>query len=233
MDLKKKFSTHHDLDHPVYHILQPTQQSTGKPEENFVIRGKLMTENSLKQLYVQELKDLYSAETQLTKALPKMAKAASSEELQQGFAEHLEQTKGHIERLQKIFDMLDEKATGKKCLGMEGLVKEGAETMEGDFEDAVMDSALISAAQRVEHYEIAGYGTVIAFAELLGESEQASLLRETLEEEKETDEKLTELAQEINTQANGGDSEDEDVEKAGSDEEEQPQRGKRKVRRAA
>ena len=192
-----------------------------------------MTENSLKQLYVDELKDLYSAETQLTKALPKMAKAASSEELQQGFEEHLEQTKGHVERLQKIFGMLDEKPTGKKCQGMEGLIKEGAETMEEDFEDAVMDSALISAAQRVEHYEIAGYGTVIAFAELLGESEQASLLRETLEEEKETDEKLTELAQEINAQANGGASEDEDAEKAESEEEQQPQRSKRKVRRAA
>jgi ferritin-like metal-binding protein YciE len=192
-----------------------------------------MTENSLKQLYVDELKDLYSAETQLTKALPKMAKAASSEELQQGFEEHLEQTKGHVERLQKIFGMLDEKPTGKKCQGMEGLIKEGAETMEEDFEDAVMDSALISAAQRVEHYEIAGYGTVIAFAELLGESEQASLLRETLEEEKETDEKLTELAQEINAQANGGASEDEDAEKAESAEELQPQRSKRKVRRAA
>jgi ferritin-like metal-binding protein YciE len=192
-----------------------------------------MTENSLKQLYVDELKDLYSAETQLTKALPKMAKAASSEELQKGFEEHLEQTKGHVERLQKIFGMLDEKPTGKKCQGMEGLIKEGAETMEEDFEDAVMDSALISAAQRVEHYEIAGYGTVIAFAELLGESEQASLLRETLEEEKETDEKLTELAQEINAQANGGASEDEDAEKAESAEELQPQRSKRKVRRAA
>jgi ferritin-like metal-binding protein YciE len=192
-----------------------------------------MTENSLKQLYVDELKDLYSAETQLTKALPKMAKAASSEELQQGFEEHLEQTKGHVERLQKIFGMLDEKPTGKKCQGMEGLIKEGAETMEEDFEDAVMDSALISAAQRVEHYEIAGYGTVIAFAELLGESEQASLLRETLEEEKETDEKLTELAQEINAQANGGASEDEDAEKAESEEEQQPQRSKRKVRKAA
>jgi ferritin-like metal-binding protein YciE len=192
-----------------------------------------MTENSLKQLYVDELKDLYSAETQLTKALPKMAKAASSEELQKGFEEHLEQTKGHVERLQKIFGMLDEKPTGKKCQGMEGLIKEGAETMEEDFEDAVMDSALISAAQRVEHYEIAGYGTVIAFAELLGESEQASLLRETLEEEKETDEKLTELAQEINAQANGGASEDEDAEKAESEEEQQPQRSKRKVRRAA
>jgi len=155
-----------------------------------------MTKNSLKELYVGELKDLFSAENQLTKALPKMAKAASSDELRQGFEEHLEQTRGHVDRLQQIFGMLGEKGTGKKCLGMEGLVKEGAEIIGEDFEDAMMDAALISAAQRVEHYEIAGYGTVIAYAELLGESEQASLLRETLQEEKETDEKLTGLAKE-------------------------------------
>src|ERR1700733_8598044 len=152
-----------------------------------------MTKNSLKELYLEELKDLFSAENQLTKALPKMAKAASSDELRQGFEEHLEQTRGHIERLQQIFEMLGEKGTGKKCLGMEGLVKEGAEIIGEDFGEAMMDSALISAAQRVEHYEIAGYGTVITFAELLGESEQASLLKKTLQEEKETDEKLTEL----------------------------------------
>jgi ferritin-like metal-binding protein YciE len=190
-----------------------------------------MSNDSLKELYIDELKDLFSAENQLTKALPKMAKAATSDELRQGFEDHLEQTKGHVERLQQIFDMLDEKATGKKCLGMEGLVKEGAEVMGEDFEEAVMDSALISAAQRVEHYEIAGYGTVIAFAELLGEEEQASLLKETLEEEKETDEKLTELAKEINAQAGEGDS-DSDEDADGSKEEE-PTAGKRKSRRAA
>ncbi|MFZ0321510.1 MAG: ferritin-like domain-containing protein [Candidatus Sulfotelmatobacter sp.] len=171
-----------------------------------------MSKNSLKELYVEELKDLLSAENQLTKALPKMAKAASSDELRQGFEEHLQQTQGHVERLQQIFEMLGEKGSGKKCLGMEGLVKEGAEIMGEDFEDAMMDAALISAAQRVEHYEIAGYGTVIAFAELLGESEQASLLKETLQEEKETDEKLTELATEINAQAQQGDAESEDEE---------------------
>jgi ferritin-like metal-binding protein YciE len=180
-----------------------------------------MTKEALKELYIDELKDLYSAETQLTKALPKMAKAASSEDLRQAFEDHLEQTKGHVERLQQVFEMLDEKPTGKKCLGMEGLVKEGAEVMGEDFEDAVMDAALISAAQRVEHYEIAGYGTVCAFADQLGESDQASLLRETLEEEKETDEKLTELAQEINGQAEEGESE------------EQPAEAKRKPRRVA
>jgi ferritin-like metal-binding protein YciE len=184
-----------------------------------------MSKNSLKELYVEELKDLFSAENQLTKALPKMAKAASSDELRQGFEEHLEQTQGHVQRLQQIFEQLGEKATGKKCLGMEGLVKEGAEVMGEDFEDAMMDAALISAAQRVEHYEIAGYGSVIAYAELLGESEQASLLKETLEEEKETDEKLTELAKDINAQAQQGDSE-------AGEEEEQPKE-RRKSRKAA
>ena len=183
-----------------------------------------MTKNSLKELYLEELKDLFSAENQLTKALPKMAKAASSDELRQGFEEHLEQTQGHVERLQQIFEMLGEKGTGKKCLGMEGLVKEGAEIIGEDFGEAMMDSALISAAQRVEHYEIAGYGTVITFAELLGESEQASLLKETLQEEKETDEKLTELAKEINVEARQGD---------GEGQQEEPRKEKRKTRRAA
>ena len=156
----------------------------------------------LKELYIEELKDLYSAENQLVKALPKMAKAASSDELRQGFEEHLEQTKGHVQRLEQIFAALDESPKGKKCAGMEGLVKEGSEVMGEDFEDALMDSALIGAAQRVEHYEIAAYGTVCEFANLLGESEHASLLQETLQEEKETDEKLTELAKQINSEAN-------------------------------
>lgn len=180
-----------------------------------------MSKNSLKELYVEELKDLFSAENQLTKALPKMAKAASSDELRQGFEDHLEQTRGHVERLQQIFEQLGEKATGKKCLGMEGLIKEGAETIGEDFGDAMMDAALISAAQRVEHYEMAGYGSVIAYAELLGESEQASLLKETLEEEKETDEKLTELAKGINVQAQQGDSQ--------AEEDEQPKGRKRRA----
>jgi ferritin-like metal-binding protein YciE len=167
-----------------------------------------MTKDSLKDLYIDELRDLFSAENQLTKALPKMAKAASSEDLQQAFEEHLEQTKGHIERLEQVFEMLDEKATGKKCLGMEGLIKEGAEIMGEDFTNEVMDAALISAAQRVEHYEIAVYGTVCAYADLLVESDQASLLRETLAEEKETDQKLTELAKTINLEAQEGGSEE-------------------------
>jgi ferritin-like metal-binding protein YciE len=163
-----------------------------------------MTKDSLRELYIDELKDLYSAEKQLTKALPKMAKAASSDELRSGFEEHLEQTKGHVERLEEIFSSLNTKPTGKKCVGMEGLIKEGQEIMDEDFSDGVMDAALISAAQRVEHYEIAAYGTVHAYAELLGESEHSSLLQQTLEEEKETDQKLTQLSEEINVEANEG-----------------------------
>jgi len=163
-----------------------------------------MPNEGLKELYVDELKDLYNAENQLVKALPKMAKASSSEELRQGFEQHLEQTRGHVERLEKIFESLDESPKGKKCAGMEGLVKEGSEVMDEDFDGALMDAALIGAAQRVEHYEIAAYGTVAEFAKLLGENEHVSLLEETLQEEKETDEKLTELAKEINSQANEG-----------------------------
>jgi ferritin-like metal-binding protein YciE len=162
-----------------------------------------MTNESLKELYIDELRDIYNAENQLVKALPKLAKAATSEALNSAFKEHLEQTKGHVQRLEQIFESLGERPKGKKCAGMEGLVKEGSEMID-EYEDEVLDAALISAAQRVEHYEIAAYGTVAAFAELLGESEQQSLLRETLEEEKETDEKLTELSKEINLEANGG-----------------------------
>jgi len=164
---------------------------------------------ALKELYIDELKDIYNAENQLLKALPKMAKAATSEELSQGFQQHAEQTKGHVQRLEKIFKSLGENPKGKKCKGMEGLVAEGTEMMGEDFEDSVMDAAIISAAQRIEHYEIAAYGTVCAFAEELGESEQASLLNETLEEEKETDEKLTQLSEQINSQANEADEEQE------------------------
>ena len=123
-----------------------------------------MQRSELKDLYIDELKDIYSAETQLVKALPKMAKAASSDELRAGFEEHLEQTKGHVGRLERIFKALDEKPTGKKCVGMEGLIKEGGEVAEEDYVDDARDSALIGAAQRVEHYEIAAYGTAQAKA---------------------------------------------------------------------
>ena len=158
----------------------------------------------LKELYIDELKDLYNAENQLMKALPKMAKAASSGELRQGFEKHLQQTMGHAQRLEKIFHALGENPKGKTCKAMQGLVEEGAETMKEDLEGSLMDAALIGAAQRVEHYEIAAYGTVCAFAKTLGETDHVSLLTETLQEEKETDQKLTELAQDINAQANAG-----------------------------
>lgn len=161
-----------------------------------------MSNDSFKKLYIDELKDLYSAENQLVKALPKMAKAASSRELRQGFENHLEQTKSQVQRLEKIFESLDQSPKGKKCVAMEGLVKEGSEVMAEDFEDAVMDAALIGAAKRVEHYEIAAYGTACEFAKVLGHADHASLLEETLAEETDTHEKLTELAKGINPQAN-------------------------------
>ena len=163
-----------------------------------------MATQGLKELYIDELKDLYNAENQLVKALPKLARAASSNKLREGFEEHLEQTKGHVQRLEEIFKMLDESPKGKKCKGMEGLIAEGSEMMDEDFEGALLDAGLIGAAQRVEHYEIAAYGAAKAFAEVLGESEQVSLLQQTLSEEEETDKKLTELSGEINQAANAG-----------------------------
>jgi ferritin-like metal-binding protein YciE len=157
---------------------------------------------SLKDLYVEELRDLYSAENQILKALPKMTKAASSEELKSAFREHLEQTKGQVQRLERIFEGLGKKATGKTCRAMEGLVLEGEELIEEKPDPVVLDAGLISAAQRVEHYEIAGYGSVRTYAETLGEGDAASLLQQTLDEEAETDKKLTRLAESvINVQA--------------------------------
>ncbi len=162
----------------------------------------------LKKLYIGELKDLFSAESQLVKALPKMAKAASSDELRAGFENHLEQTKVHVQRLEEIFKSLNESPTGKKCVGMEGLVKEGSELMEEGFSGAVLDAGLIGAARRVEHYEIAAYGAVNEIATALGQTQHASLLEETLAEESETDEKLADLAEEINSQAKAEGSEE-------------------------
>src|SRR5256714_9547327 len=160
-----------------------------------------MEKNSLRQLYIDELKDLYNAETQLVKALPKMAKAATDAELRQAFEDHLRQTSEHVSRLEQIFERLGEKPTGKKCLGLEGLVKEGNEVMHEDYEGSVMDAAIIGAAQRVEHYEMAAYGTARTFAELLGEEEDVSLLEQTLQEEKQADEKLTQIAERVNPRA--------------------------------
>jgi ferritin-like metal-binding protein YciE len=152
---------------------------------------------TLKDLYIHELKDLYSAEKQIIKALPKMVKAATNEELAAGFKEHLEQTKEHVARLEKILTSQDESTRGPKCEGMEALLKEGEEMMEEDAEEEVRDAGLISAAQRVEHYEIAGYGCARTYAELLEDSDGAQLLQTTLDEESDTDKKLTKLAKSV------------------------------------
>ena len=156
---------------------------------------------SLKDLFVEELKDLYSAENQILKALPKMVKKATSKELKSGFEQHLKETQAQVERLEKIFQELDQSPKGKKCKGMDGIIADGKELMEEDAAPEVMDAGLISAAQRVEHYEIAGYGSARTYAELLGHTNFANLLQKTLDEERATDEKLTELARNINVQA--------------------------------
>ena len=157
--------------------------------------------NTLKDLYIHELKDLYSAEKQILKALPKMAKAATSEQLAAGFKKHLEETKVHAERLEKILSSHDETTRGPKCKGMEGVLKEGEEMIEEEADEEVRDAGLIAAAQRVEHYEMAGYGTARTYAELLGDKAGAKLLQQTLNEEAATDEKLTTVAKKINVAA--------------------------------
>jgi ferritin-like metal-binding protein YciE len=162
----------------------------------------IMSLKTLEDLFVEELKDLHSAEMQLVKALPKMAKAANSEKLRDGITMHLEETRGHVERIEKIFESLGKSPRGHKCKAMEGLIKEGQEMLQEDGSPEVMDAGIIAAAQRVEHYEIAAYGTVCAFANMLGQKDAEALLQKTLEEEKQTDEKLTELAEsEVNAAA--------------------------------
>lgn len=156
-----------------------------------------MTLATLHDLYVDELKDLYNAENQILKALPKMAKAASAPKLAAAFNDHLAETKVHIERLETIFKQLDSSPKGKKCKAMEGLLAEGQDLMAQDVDPSVLNAALIAAAQRVEHYEMAGYGCVRTYARLLGEEQAADLLQETLDEEGATDKKLTELAETV------------------------------------
>lgn len=164
-----------------------------------------MEMDSLTELYVEELKDLWSAENQITKALPRMVKAATNPKLKKAFNTHLKQTERHIKRLERIFKELDESPRGKKCVGMEGLLKEGAELIKEKPEPEVLDAGLIAAAQHVEHYEIAGYGCVRTWARQLGEDRQAELLQETLDEEEQTDRLLTGLAEsEINVEAEEG-----------------------------
>jgi ferritin-like metal-binding protein YciE len=158
--------------------------------------------NSLNDLLIEEIKDLYDAEKQLVKALPKMAKAATNPELKQGFTTHLEETKNHVARLEQVFEQLGAPAKGKTCKAMQGLIEEGTEAIELKAPDAIRDACLIGAAQRVEHYEIAAYGTVRTLAETVGETEVVDLLQETLDEEKKTDETLTAVADSVNEEAN-------------------------------
>jgi len=180
-----------------------------------------MALENMQDLLVEELKDLYNAENQLIKALPKMAKAAAHPTLKSAFEEHLKQTQQQVERLETIFEELEENPKGKRCKAMEGLVKEGSEIIEEDGEDAVKDAALISAAQKVEHYEIAGYGCARTFASLLGFEKAATLLQQTLEEEGETDKKLTEIAETIINENAKASDEEEDEEEEGEEAEEE------------
>lgn len=165
-------------------------------------------------LFVHKLKDIYSAEDQILQALPKMIEEASSEELATAFSEHLEQTKGQVERLDKISELIDQSLTGVRCKGMEGIIKEGEEVMKKDFSSEVKDAGMLAAAQVVEHYEIANYGTLVEWATVMGHDEVADLLQETLDEEMETDEKLTSLAESsINDEAfDMGEEESDDTE---------------------
>ena len=179
---------------------------------------------TLEDFFIEELKDLYSAEKQITKALPKMVKAASSEELKEAFQNHLGETENQVKRLEKISQILGRGLTGKKCAAMEGLLEEGKELMEEDAAPEVMDAALIAAAQKVEHYEISAYGSLVTLAKTMGQDEVAEILSQTLEEEKETDELLTQLAESsINWQA---EEEGEEGEESEEDEEEEEEEEK-------
>ena len=150
---------------------------------------------TLHDAFIDELRDTYDAEKQITKALPKMVKAAGSPELQAAFEAHLEETREQVSRLEEVFDSLDEKVRGKHCDGMAGILEEGKSIMEEDFDETTMDACLIAAAQRVEHYEMAAYGTLVAWARAMGHTEAADLLQQTLDEEKSADEKLSSLAE--------------------------------------
>ena len=152
-------------------------------------------QGTLHDAFIDELRDAYDAEKQLTKALPKLAKAATSEDLRAAFAGHLEETRGHIEKLEQVFASLDEKVRGKHCDGIAGIIEEGKSVMEEEFDDDTMDACLIAAGQRAEHYEMAAYGTLVAWATAMGHEEAAGLLEEILAEEKAADEKLTDLAE--------------------------------------
>lgn len=173
-----------------------------------------MSVATAEELFVDELKDIYSAEKQAVKAYPRLTKAVQSEELKEAMQEHLEQTKGQIERLDRVFEILEERATGKTCEGMKGLIEEAQTQLEEIEKGPVLDAAILAALQRVEHYEISAYGTATTLAEAMGKDEVKELLGETLEEEKETDERLTEVAESVNSEAlsEGEESEDEEDE---------------------
>jgi len=176
---------------------------------------------TLHDAFIEELRDTYDAEKQLIKALPKLAKAAASTDLRAAFESHLEETKGHVERLEQVFQSLEEKPRGKHCEGIAGIIEEGKSMMGEEFDEATMDAVLIAAGQRAEHYEMAAYGTLIAWAESMGHTEALGLLQEILEEEKAADQKLTSLAesginQEAAEAAHGEDDEEEEEEEAPS-----------------
>jgi len=169
---------------------------------------------TLHDAFIDELRDAYDAEKQVLKALPKMAKAATSEDLRDAFETHLEETRGHVKKLESVFESLEEKVRGKHCDGVAGIIEEGKSVMDEDFDDQTMDACLIAAGQRVEHYEMAAYGTLVAWAKVMGHNEAAAVLEEILDEEKAADEKLTELAEGgINEEAastNGDEDEESD-----------------------
>ena len=179
--------------------------------------------DSLEALLQEQLKDLYNAEKQLTKALPKMVKNATASELKEAFQSHLSETALHVERLEQIFEQLGMPARGKKCVGMQNLLKEGNEHIDEAEEDATRDAVMIASAQKVEHYEIAGYGTVRTWANVLGKNDIASILEETLDEEKEADQKLTGIAENFVNAASASEGEHEE------EEEEAPRRGSRRA----
>jgi ferritin-like metal-binding protein YciE len=181
-------------------------------------------QGGLHDAFVDELRDAYDAEKQLLKALPKLAKASESEELRTAFLDHLEETRGHVDRLEQVFASLDEKVRGKHCDGIAGIIEEGKAVMEEDFDPATMDACLIASGQRSEHYEMAAYGTLVAWAKAMGHSEAADLLQSILDEEKAADEKLNELAEGgINQQAVAGATDDDSEE-----EEEAPSAARRR-----
>ncbi|HLI75716.1 MAG TPA: ferritin-like domain-containing protein [Acidobacteriaceae bacterium] len=181
-----------------------------------------MAINTAQDLFVEQLRDIYSAEKQAIRAYPKVTKKSTSPELKQALTEHLEQTKGQLERLDRVFEILGKKSSGKTCEAMKGLIEEVQEALEEIEKGPVLDAAIIAAGQRIEHYEIASYGTVAAFAELMGQSELHDLLAETLQEEKETDEHLTEVAHAVNSSTLQEDEEEDE-------EQSQPRKSARKL----